>query len=102
MKIDTGAFINSLPIMGIGLLGIFIVTAVIIIGIYVLRAITSQKADAEPAVNTEPAVNADAAITEKQKADFSGKKESAMDLMKEREKKDFFKTDNDFTISKDL
>ena len=33
MKIDVNAFLNSLPIMGVGLLGIFIVTAVIIIGI---------------------------------------------------------------------
>ena len=49
MKIDTGAFMQSLPIMGIGLLGIFIVTAVFIIGLYILRAFTSLKPASEPA-----------------------------------------------------
>ena len=78
MKIDIDAFMNSLPIMGIGLLGIFIVTLVIIVGIYILKAVTAPKKDS------------------------STSKESAMDLMKEREKKDFFDTDSNFTISKDL
>ncbi len=86
MKIDTAAFMESLPIMGVGLLGIFIVTAVIIIGIYILRALTSQKAEAEAETKTEnEAGNA-----------------TALDLMKEREKKDFLDTDNEYTISKDL
>ena len=86
MKIDTAAFMESLPIMGVGLLGIFIVTAVIIIGIYILRALTSQKAESEAETKTEnEAGNA-----------------TALDLMKEREKKDFLDTDNEYTISKDL
>lgn len=92
MNIDTGAFLNSLPIMGIGLLGIFIVTAVIIIGIYILKALTSKSKDSDD-------------ITEKKSEESSnaaGKKESAMDLMEEREKKDFLKTDDTFTISNDL
>lgn len=42
MKIDTDAFLKSLPIMGVGLLGIFIVTIVIIVGIYILKAITAK------------------------------------------------------------
>ena len=92
MNIDTGAFLNSLPIMGIGLLGIFIVTAVIIIGIYILKALTSKSKNSDD-------------ITEKKSEESSnaaGKKESAMDLMEEREKKDFLKTDDTFTISNDL
>ena len=96
MKIDTDAFLDSLPIMGNGLLGIFIVTAVLIIGIYILKALTSRKAEAE--AKTEPA----AEKTEETAADPSVKKESAMDLMKEREKKDFLETDDTFTISNDL
>lgn len=94
MKIDTDAFVHSLPIMGSGLLGIFIVTAVIIICIYILRALTSRKAEAAP----EPAVPE----MEEKKADPSLKKESAMDLMKEREKKDFLDTEDSYTISNDL
>ena len=96
MKIDTDAFVNSLPIMGSGLLGIFIVTAVIVICIYILRALTSRKTEAEAA--PEPAVKE----MEEKKADPSLKKESAMDLMKEREKKDFLDTDDTYTISNDL
>ena len=89
MKIDTGAFLDSLPIMGIGLLGIFIVTAVIIIGIYILKAITAKSSDSEEADDSK-------------KEGSSVKKESAMDLMKEREKKDFLKTDDTFNIFHDL
>ena len=96
MKIDTNAFLDSLPIMGNGLLGIFIVTAVIIIGIYILRAITSRKAGTED--TPETAVSE----TEGINADPSAEKESAMDLMKEREKKDFLETDDTYTISNDL
>lgn len=93
MKIDVDAFMNSLPIMGIGLLGIFIVTIVIIVGIYILKAATAPKKDSgsrEPEKTSEAVANP------------STSKESAMDLMKEREKKDFFDTDSNFTISKDL
>ena len=93
MKIDVDAFMNSLPIMGIGLLGIFIVTIVIIVGIYILKAATAPKKDAGKMVPEE---------TSEEVADPSVPKESAMDLMKEREKKDFFDTDSNFTISTDL
>ena len=92
MKIDFNAFLESLPIMGVGLLGIFIVTIVLIIGIYVLRAITAKAGD------TEEASEADSAS----KIDSSAPKESAMDLLKEREKKDFLDEVENNYISKDL
>ena len=96
MKIDGQEFIDSLPIMGNGLLGIFIVTAVIIIGIYILKLATKKKA--EPEKNpAETVVKLDERVV-----DPSAKKESAMDLMKEREKKDFLESDDTFTISNDL
>ncbi len=96
MKIDVDAFVNSLPIMGNGLLGIFIVTAVIVIGIYILRAVTSRKTEPEEAKDME------AAGPEDQEIHAAEKKESAMDLMKEREKKDFLEEDDTYTISNDL
>ena len=99
MKIDTNAFVDSLPIMGSGLLGIFIVTIVLIIGIYVLRVLTSRKAQAEETADTP--IKETEAVT----PDSTGKpakKESAMDLMREREKKDFLESDDTFTISNDL
>ena len=95
MKIDTDAFLDSLPIMGNGLLGIFIVTVVIILGIYLLRAITSKKA--EPVKPETTAENAEEPV-----AAQPVKKESALDLMKEREKKDFLETDDTYNISNDL
>ena len=91
MTIDTDAFVDSLPIMGVGLLGIFIVTGVLIIGIYVLKALTRKKA--------EPLENPEAAATPQEP---SAPKESAMDLLREREKKDFLESDDTFTISNDL
>ena len=39
MKIDIANFITSLGIMGKGMLGIFIVTAILVISIYVLNFI---------------------------------------------------------------
>ena len=81
--------------MGIGLLGIFIVTIVIIVGIYILRALTSKSA--QPDASADPAAEAIDI-----KKDPSAKHESAMDLMKEREKKDFRETDDSYTISNDL
>ncbi len=36
------AFVTSLPIMGKGMLGIFIVTAIIVLVIYLLNKITSK------------------------------------------------------------
>jgi Na+-transporting methylmalonyl-CoA/oxaloacetate decarboxylase gamma subunit len=94
MKIDFNAFLESLPIMGVGLLGIFIVTIVLIIGIYVLRAITAKAVDAEDTAEAED--------TNASKADPSVSKESAMDLLKEREKKDFLDEVENNYISKDL
>ena len=96
MTIDTNAFLDSLPIMGSGLLGIFIVTAVLIIGIYILRALTSRKAGAEEKPETA------APEAEAVKADPAAPKQNALDLMKEREKKDFLETEDTFTISNDL
>ena len=94
MKIDFNAFLESLPIMGVGLLGIFIVTIVLIIGIYVLRAITAKAVDAEEASEAED--------DNASKIDSSAQKESAMDLLKEREKKDFLDEVENNYISKDL
>ena len=94
MKVDVNAFFDSLPIMGVGLLGIFIVTIVMIIGIYILKAITPKDDEEEEQDKNEPTDNMD---------DLGNtKKESAMDLMKEREKKDFFKEEESNYISHDL
>jgi hypothetical protein len=94
MKVDVNAFFDSLPIMGVGLLGIFIVTIVMIIGIYILKAITPKDDEEEEQEKNEPTDNMD---------DLGNtKKESAMDLMKEREKKDFFKEEESNYISHDL
>ena len=83
MKVDVNAFFDSLPIIGVGLLGIFIVTIVMIIGIYILKAVTPKDEEEEEQDKNESTDNMD---------DLGNtKKESAMDLMKEREKKDFFK-----------
>ena len=43
MKIDFNAFLDSLPIMGKGMLGIFLVTAVIILTIVFLNWITAPR-----------------------------------------------------------
>lgn len=86
MKIDTNAFMNSLPIMGVGLLGIFIVTIVIIVGIYILKAITPN----------------DKETKKSEKEENEDKVESALDLMREREKKDFLKEEECNYISHDL
>ena len=96
MKIDTNAFLDSLPIMGSGLLGIFIVTAVIIIGIYILRLFTSRKTGLAEKTDTN------ASETESVNSVLPEHKESAMDLMREREKKDFLETEDGYTISNDL
>ena len=94
MKFDINAFMDSLPIMGVGLLGIFIVTIVIILGIYLLKAITAKtdKNDSDDKADKK----------EKTDSESDTKKESAMDLMKEREKKDFYKEVESNYISRDL
>ena len=97
MKIDTNAFMNSLPIMGVGLLGIFIVTIVIIVGIYILKAITPNDKETK---KPEKEDNEDKVTTKEEKK--AVKKESALDLMREREKKDFLKEEECNYISHDL
>ena len=98
MKIDINAFLESLPIMGVGLLGIFIVTIVLILGIYILKAITSKTANAEETEDDSEAADEDKYDTGDEKV----KKESALDLLKEREKKDFFEEVDNNYISNDL
>ena len=93
MKIGINAFMDSLPIMGVGLLGIFIVTIILIVGIYFLRAVTSGSGDSEETSNSEDIKKTDSSDTPK---------ESAMDLMKEREKKDFLEEEECNYISHDL
>jgi len=43
MNLNIDAFMNSLPLMGKGMLGIFVVTIVIIIMIALLNKVTSAK-----------------------------------------------------------
>lgn len=43
MKFDVQALLNSLPYMGKGMLGIFIVTLAIILTVTILNAVTSKK-----------------------------------------------------------
>jgi len=45
MKIDVNALLDSLPVMGYGMLGIFIVTGIIITSVYLLNKFTSEKAE---------------------------------------------------------
>ncbi|SEQ39910.1 hypothetical protein SAMN02910369_01691 [Lachnospiraceae bacterium NE2001] len=110
--IDINAFLQSLPIMGAGLLGIFVVTIVIIVGIYILKAVTSRTADPSAEGGDGAASGASDGKSADSGADAgsgagagtsaSGSKESAMDLLKEREMKDFLETDDSIYISHDL
>lgn len=43
MTISVENFINSLPVIGKGYLGVFVVTALIIATVYLLNAVTSDK-----------------------------------------------------------
>ena len=43
MIISVENFMNALPVIGKGYLGVFIVTAVIIASVYLLNAVTSKK-----------------------------------------------------------
>ena len=88
MKIDTGAFIKSLPIMGIGLLGIFIVTVVIILGIYILRALTHESP------NPDQSGMMQTPKKESETADPILKKNQQWILWKNAKRKDFLETDN--------
>jgi hypothetical protein len=99
MKIDTNAFVQSLPIMGVGLLGIFIVTIIIIAGIYILKACTSKMGNSDSSDNTN---NSSESKNTKKDEKKDTDKESAMDLLKEREKKDFLDEVENNYISHDL
>ena len=46
-RIDGQAFVDSLPIMGKGMLGIFLVTAVIVITVAILNKVTGRKKKSE-------------------------------------------------------
>ena len=100
MRIDTNAFLDSLPIMGVGLLGIFIVTGVIIIGIYILKALTAKTEKAGEEAESKMDSTEKSAEKPAEKAD--GKKRTALDLMKEREKNDFLEEEETYEISHDL
>ncbi len=41
-SLDVGAFLNSLPIMGRGMLGIFVVTGIIVIAMVALNKFTGK------------------------------------------------------------
>ncbi len=43
MKIDFNAFLETLPIMGKGMLGIFVVTAIIVVFMILLNLFTKEK-----------------------------------------------------------
>lgn len=43
MKFALDSFMETLPIMGKGMLGIFVVTAVIILFVWILNKVTSNK-----------------------------------------------------------
>ncbi len=45
MTIDFQQMLNVLPLMGKGMLGIFIVTLVIILGVTILNKVTKDKGD---------------------------------------------------------
>ncbi len=95
MKIDINAFLDSLPIMGVGLLGIFIVTAVLIVGIYILKALTPNDAEEKAAKESSDA-------KEQKAINYDVKKESQVDILNPHEKQDFLEKDNHFDISQDL
>ena len=42
MSINVQAFLDSLPIMGMGMVGIFIVTVIIIVVVFLLNKITGR------------------------------------------------------------
>lgn len=45
MRIDVNAFLNTLPIMGKGMLGIFVATSVMVLLMYLLAKFTKSKKD---------------------------------------------------------
>ena len=45
MKIDVNALLDSLPVVGYGMLGIFIVTGIIITSVYLLNKFTAEKSE---------------------------------------------------------
>ena len=95
MNID--AFLDSLPIMGVGLLGIFIVTIVMIVGIKSAEK-EAEKAKAEAAEEKEKDGTKNASKETKK----PHKKESALDLLREKQKTDFLEEVDNNYISRDL
>ena len=57
MQINVDAFLNSLPIMGKGMLGIFVVTLIIIVGIYIMNAVTKKRDKSDAAGSEETKAN---------------------------------------------
>ena len=49
MNIDFNAMLDTLPIMGMGMLGIFLVTGVIILTIVLLNRLTALRKQKKPA-----------------------------------------------------
>ncbi len=49
MNIDFNAMLDTLPIMGMGMLGIFLVTGVIILTIVLLNRLTAPRKQKKPA-----------------------------------------------------
>ena len=47
MQLNFGAFVKSLPIMGMGMLGIFFVIAVILAVVAILNGVTGKKKNEE-------------------------------------------------------
>lgn len=43
MELNVEQFMETLPIMGIGMLSIFVVTIVLILGIWVMNKVTNRK-----------------------------------------------------------
>ena len=48
MELNVERFLETLPIMGKGMLGIFVVTAVLILGVWVMNRLTSKKDRNDP------------------------------------------------------
>ncbi len=53
MKINVDAFLETLPIMGKGMLGIFLVTLTIVISIMILNKLTSNNKKDNDDVNSK-------------------------------------------------
>ena len=101
MSINVDAFLKSLPIMGLGLLGIFVVTLVIIIAIYILRFLSDKLFKETEVVNDDLKDNIDGVDDDddiiKEKASKIGKKptQSAAYIVSDEAKGDSSDDDDD-------